>query len=72
MKIGNKQVGLKQMRTGRSRPQGEALSLASRTYEADRNKIARIGYEKLKETVASVGSEMWCKHNPRNECRAGL
>jgi hypothetical protein len=59
-------IGLARLRTGKSRLQGDALVLESRTYEADRNKIARISYEKMKKDVAHLGAADWSKANPRN------
>jgi len=59
-------VGLARLRTGRARHTGEDLALESRTYEADRNKIARISYEKMKKDVAHLGAAYWSQANPRN------
>lgn len=50
-------MGLKMFRTGKPRPQGEALVLESRQYEKERQEIARVGLDHLRKEQTSLGLE---------------
>jgi hypothetical protein len=73
MREGKTVTGLAQFRGLRPRVQGEALVIASRTYEAERNKIARVVYERIKQEVGILGVIDWNKNHGRDfSVRAGL